>query len=190
MAGRCRCGAGKFLRCGSAGARQDELPVPKAGNGQCQALLTGNSTRWHWDTTEGVLWVLGRCWCHVLAPSGWVYPKPSNICCSQAPGIRALWVVGSVGSGWDGLPAWLCAHRANGIKGVFTGRRKEEAGGFSRAQKPHFMCWEWETQAIELSKEKVGSIWWLGSLAVLTASAGAGAGGCLPPNHLLPSGLG
>lgn len=64
----------------------------------------------------------------------------------------------SVGSGWDGLPAWLCARRANGIKGVFTGRRKE-AGGFSGAQKPRFMRWEREAQAIGLSKEKVGSIW-------------------------------
>lgn len=42
------------------------------------------------------------------------------------------------------------------------------------------MCWEWETQAIELGKEKVGSIWWGGRLAVLTASAGAGSGECLP----------
>lgn len=36
LAGRCRCGAGKFLSCGCAGAREDELPVPRAGNGQCQ----------------------------------------------------------------------------------------------------------------------------------------------------------
>lgn len=78
---------------------------------------------------------------------------------------------------------------ANEIKGVFTGRRKEEAGGFNGAQKPRFMQWEWQTQAIELSKEKVGSIWWVGSLAVPTASTRAGSGG-LHPKHLLPSGLG
>lgn len=39
LAGRCRCGAGKFLRCGCAGVREDELPVPRAGNGQRQAPL-------------------------------------------------------------------------------------------------------------------------------------------------------
>lgn len=40
LAGRCRCGAGKFLRCGCAGARVESY--------QCQGLGMG-STRPCWE---------------------------------------------------------------------------------------------------------------------------------------------
>lgn len=96
----------------------------------------------------------------------------------------------SVGSGWDGLPAWLCAHRANGIKGVFTGRRKE-AGGFSGAQKPRFMRWEWEARLLGLARRKLGASGELEAQPCRLPAAGQGLGGvCLHPERLLPSGWG
>lgn len=172
LAGRCRCGAGKFLRCGCAGAREDELPVPRAGNRQHRAplgaALGGTGTRQNgcsgsWDTAGVMSWHNQGGF--ILNPAICVVPSPLG---SEHSELGILWGVGGTGS-----PRGF----ANEIKGVFTGRRKEEAGGFNGAQKPCFMCWEWETQAIELSKEKVGSIWWVGSPAVPTASTGAGSGG-------------
>lgn len=50
LAGRCRCGAGKFLSCGCAGAREDE-PSAKDWE-QAAPGPTGNSTWWHWDVTR------------------------------------------------------------------------------------------------------------------------------------------
>lgn len=103
LAGRCRCGAGKFLSCGCAGARVDELPVPRAGNGQHQALLGtalgGTGTRQKgcsgfWDTA-GVM-----AWHHqggfVLNPAIFVVPSPLG---SEHSELGIL---------WGGLPACLC----------------------------------------------------------------------------------
>lgn len=80
LAGRCRCGAGKFLSSGCAGARENELPVPRAGNRQCQVplgtALGGTGTRQKGcPRTAGFM-----SWHHqggfVLNPAIFVVPVP------------------------------------------------------------------------------------------------------------------
>lgn len=72
--------------------------------------------------------------------------------------------MGSVGSGWDGLPAWLCTHRANGIKGVFTGRRKEELGASMGLRNLVSCVGSGKHWLLSLARRKLGASGGLGAL--------------------------
>lgn len=127
LAGRCRCGAGKFLRCGCAGARENELPVPRAGSGQRQAppgtALGGIGTRQKGGAlgpgTAGVM-----SWHHqggfILNPAVFVVPSPLG---SEHSELRILWGVGGTGS-----PRGFALAELMGLKEYSLGEEKKRLG--------------------------------------------------------------
>lgn len=156
LAGRCRCGAGKFLSCGCAGAREDELPVPRAGNGQCQTPpakqhLGGIGTRQKgcsgsWDTA-GVM-----SWCHEC---GFIL-NPAVFAVHSALGSEhsELWILGS---GWDGLPAWLRARRANGIREYSLGEEKKRLGASMGLRRLISCAGSGKHRLLSLARRKLGA---------------------------------
>lgn len=124
LAGRCRCGAGKFLSSGCAGARENELPVPRAGNRQCQVplrtALGGTGTRQKGCPGTGGF----MSWHHqggfILNPAIFVVPSPLG---SEHSELWVLWGVGGTGS-----PRGFALTGLMGLKEYSLGEEKRSWG--------------------------------------------------------------